>query len=173
MKVGADGAIALDEALLVETRASWVELRGAPALAATEGFTLYAPASRPQLSLLLAGRYADGWLAPSGRITVWPERVGRPVSGRLRIELSAPDAVREMTFSFSSAGRRAVEAVVPGGATREVVLTVCSSAPWRARFRADQAGFVGSRMVSGRASPPVFTSDPSACTPTKAPETRL
>jgi hypothetical protein len=50
---------------------------------------------------------------------------------------------------------------------------VCSSAPWRARFAADQAGFVGSRMVSGRASPPVFTPDPRACTATKAPETRL
>lgn len=173
VKVGADGAIAVDEGLLVETRASWVELRGARPIASTEGFSLFEPALRPRLSLLLAGRYADGWLAPSGRITVWPERAGRPVSGRLRIELSAPDAVRELTFSFSSVGRRPVEAVVPGGGVREVVLSVCSSAPWRARFRADQAGFVGTRLVSGRASPPAFTPDASACTPAKARETRL
>lgn len=173
LKVGADGAIAVDEALLVEGRASWVELRGARPVASTESFTLFARSDRPQLSLLLAGRYADGWLAPSGRITVWPERAGRPVGGRLRIELSAPDAVRAMTFTFSSAGRRSVETVVPGGAAREVVLTVCSSTPWRARFRADQAGFVDSRMVSGRASPPVFTPDASACGPAKTPETRL
>jgi hypothetical protein len=171
--VAADGAIDVDGALLVETRGSWVELRGARRVASTEGFALWQPSGTPRLSLLLAGRYADGWLAPSGRITVWPERSGGPVAGRLRIALSAPDAVREMTFSFSSAGRRPVEAVVPGGATREVVLTVCSSAPWRARFEADQAGFVGSRMVSGRASAPVFAPDARACVATKAPETRL
>jgi hypothetical protein len=163
VSVGADGGIDVDGALLLETRGSWVELRGASPVASTEGFALWRPTGEPRLSLLLAGRYADGWLAPAGRITVWPERSGLPVAGRLRIALSAPDAVREMTFSFASAGRRAVEAVVPGGATREVVLTVCSSAPWRARFAADQAGFVGSRMVSGRASTPVFTPDARAC----------
>jgi hypothetical protein len=171
--VGRDGAIDVDGSLLVETRGSWAQLRGARPVASTEGFTLWQREGTPRLSLLLAGRYADGWLAPTGRITVWPERTGRPVAGRLRIALSAPDAVREMTFTFSTAGRRSVEAVVPGGATREVVLTVCSSAPWRGRFAADQAGYVGSRMVSGRASAPVFTPDAQACTAKKAPETRL
>ena len=121
-----------------------------------------------------ARRALRGRLARAGR----PDRglartAGRPVAGRLRLDLSAPDAVREMTFSFSSAGRRTVEAVVPGGTTREVVLTVCSSAPWRGRFEADQAGFVGSRMVSGRSSAPVFTPDARACAPAKAPATTL
>jgi hypothetical protein len=173
VSIAADGAIDVDGALLLETRASWVELRGARPVASTEAFALWRPTGDPRLSLLVAGRYSDGWLAPGGRITVWPERSGRPVAGRLRIDLSAPDAVREMTFSFAGAGRRPVEAIVPGGATREVVLTVCSSAPWRARFQADQAGFIGSRMVSGRASGPVFTPDARACARAKAPETRL
>lgn len=172
-RVASDGALDTGEGpLLVETRASWVELRNAHPLAATEGFALWQPDGRPRLGLLLAGRYADGWLAPTGRITVWPERAGQPVAGRFRIELAAPDAVRELTFRFQSPGRRAVEAAVPGGETRVVVLTVCSRAPWQARFGADQAGYVGSRLVSGRSSPPIFTPDPRACTPPKpAPTT--
>jgi hypothetical protein len=174
VRVAADGTVdAGNDALLVETRGSWVELRGARPVASTDGFALWQPEGRPRLALLLAGRYADGWLAPTGRFTVWPDRAGEPVAGRLRIELSAPDAVREMTFSFQSPGRRAVEAVVPGGETRAVVLTVCSRAVWRARFGADQAGFVGSRMVSGRASPPVFTRDPRACSPETPAQTTL
>jgi hypothetical protein len=167
VRVAPDGAIDVgDDALLVETRASWVELRNAHRVAATEGFALWHPDGQPRLGLLLTGRYADGWLAPTGRITVWPQRAGEPVAGRLRIELSAPDAVRELTFRFQSPGRRAVEAAIPGGESRVVTLTVCSGAPWRGRFGADQAGFVGSRMVSGRASPPDFTPDADAC---KAP----
>jgi hypothetical protein len=173
VRVAPDGALDTGgDALLVETRASWVELRNAHPLAASEGFALWQPDGRPRLGLLLAGRYADGWLAPTGQITVWPERPGQPVAGRFRIELAAPDAVRELTFRFQSAGRPAVEAVVPGGATRVVLLTVCSRAPWRARFGADQAGYVGSRLVSGRSSPPVFTPDPGACAlPKPAPTT--
>ena len=174
VRVAPDGAIDVgDDALLVETRAAWVELRGARPLASTDGFALWQPEGRPRLAMLLAGRYADGWLAPTGRVTVWPERAGQPVAGRLRIELSAPDAVRELSFQFRSPGRRAVKAAVPGGETRVVTLTVCSRAPWQARFGADQAGFVGSRMVSGRASPPVFTPDPRACTPPRAAQTTL
>jgi hypothetical protein len=173
VRVASDGGLDTgDDPLLVETRASWVELRNAHPLAATAGFALWQPDGRPRLGLLLAGRYADGWLAPTGRVTVWPERAGQPVAGRFRIELAAPDAVRQMTFRFQSPGRRAVEAAVPGGETRVVVLTVCSKAPWRARFGADQAGYVGSRLVSGRSSPPVFTPDPRSCaTPKSAPPT--
>ena len=172
-RVASDGALDTGEGpLLVETRASWVELRNAHPLAATEGFALWQPDGRPRLGLLLAGRYADGWLAPTGRITVWPERAGQPVAGRFRLELAAPDAVRELTFRFQSPGRRAVDAAVPGGETRVVVLTVCSTGPWQARFGADQAGYVGSRLVSGRSSPPVFTPDPGACSSPKPAPTR-
>src|SRR5215204_1271896 len=89
---------------------------------AEHGRALWKPAGRPRLGLVLEGRYADGWLASAGRITVWPDSTGAAVAGRLRIELSAPDAVREMTFSFRSPGRRALEAVVPGGETRVVTL---------------------------------------------------
>jgi hypothetical protein len=163
LTVAQDGAIDVEGALLVETRGSWVELRGARPLAAVDAFTLWEPIGEPRLSLLLAGRYADGWLAPSGEITVWPGRSGEPVAGRLRLALTAPDAVRTMTFTFQGRGGRSVQGVVPGGATREVVLTVCSDGPWQGRFRADQAGFVGSRLVSGRASAPVFTPDSRAC----------
>ena len=173
-RVAPDGSIDVDQdALLVETRGSWVQLRGAQPVASTDGFALWKPTGRPRLALLLEGLYADGWLAAAGRITLWPERTGAPVAGRLRMELSAPDAVREMTFSFRSPGRRPVRAVVPGGATRVVTLTVCSTAPWRARYGADQAGFVGSRLVSGRASAPVFTPDAGACKAPKPPATTL
>ena len=59
-----------------------------------------------------------------------------------------------MTFTFRSAGRRPVQASVPGGRTSAVVLTVCSRAAWHAAFASDQAGLVGSRLVSGRSAPP-------------------
>jgi hypothetical protein len=106
---------------------------------------------------------------------LWPSRAGEPVQGRLRLDLSAPDAVRELTFTFRSAGRRPVQVSVPGGRTSAVVLTVCSRTPWHAVFAADQAGLVGSRVVSGRSSAPVFTPDGGACAPPPArrPGTRL
>jgi hypothetical protein len=172
LQVAPDGALGLTGALLVETRQSWVELRGARRVATADGFALWQPTSTPRLSLLLAGRYADGWLAPTGRIGVWPAKEGMPVRGRFRIELSAPDAVDEMTFVFRGGGR-SVEAVVPGGATRVVTITVCSTGPWRARFGADKAGFVGQRLVSGQASAPEFAPDPRACAPSQSPEPRL
>ena len=178
--VGRDGAISIagradEEPLLVETRQSWVDLRGARRVAATDGYALWKPAGRPRLALLLAGRYPDGWLAPGGELMLWPSRAGEPVQGRLRLDLSAPEAVRELTFTFRSAGHRPVQVSVPGGRTSAVVLTVCSRTPWHAVFAADQAGLVGSRLVSGRSSAPVFTSDGGACAPpaTRRPRTRL
>jgi hypothetical protein len=162
LKVGADGSLPVAGPLLVETGQSWVELRGARRVAATDAFALWAPTTTPRLSLLVSGRYADGWLAPTGRIAVWPAAAGEPVRGRFRIELTVPDAVDEMTFRFRGRGRH-VEAVVPGGSTKVVTITVCSAGPWQARFGADKAGFVGQRLVSGEATAPVFTPDPGAC----------
>jgi hypothetical protein len=166
--VAPDGTLSIagrpaGEPLLVETRQSWVDLRGARRVAAIDGYALWQPAGRPRLALLLAGRYPDGWLAPGGELSVWPSRRGRPVQGRLRLELTAPAAVRQMTFTFRSAGHTPVQASIPGGSTSAVVLTVCSHAPWHATFAADQAGLVGSRLVSGRSSAPVFTPDSAAC----------
>jgi hypothetical protein len=178
--VARDGTILIggrpaDEPLLVETRQSWVELSAARRVAATDGYALWEPAGRPRLSLLLAGRYSDGWLAPGGDVTVWPARADDRVEGRLTLQLSAPDAVREMTFTFRSAGRPPVQAAVPGGETSVLVLTVCSRAPWQATFAADQAGLVGSRLVSGRSSAPAFTPDATACAApaSRPPGTRL
>jgi hypothetical protein len=162
LKVGADGSLPVAGPLLVETGQSWVELRGARRVAATDAFALWAPTTTPRLSLLVSGRYADGWLAPTGRIGVWPAAAGEAVRGRFRIELTVPDAVDEMTFRFRGRGRH-VEAVVPGGSTKVVTITVCSAGPWHARFGADKAGFVGQRLVSGQATAPVFTPDPGAC----------
>jgi hypothetical protein len=172
LHVGPDGALGVAGPLLVETGQSWVELRGARPVVATEAFALWEPTSVPRLSLLLTGRYADGWLAPTGRIGVWPAAAGRPVRGRFRIELSAPDAVDKMTFVFRGRGR-SVEAVVPGGATKVVTIAVCTAGPWQARFGADKAGFVGQRLVSGRASAPAFTPDPGACKPAARPAAPL
>jgi hypothetical protein len=172
LRVAADGALGVRGPLLFETGQSWVELRGARRVAATDAFALWQPTTAARLSLLLAGRYPDGWLAPTGRIGIWPAEEGRPVRGRFRIELSAPEAVDEMTFVFRGGGRP-VEAVVPGGVTRLVTITVCSAGPWSARFAADKAGFVGRRFVSGRASAPVFTPDPGACAPARPREAPL
>ncbi len=178
--IARDGTISIAgrvaaEPLLVETRQAWVELRGAHRIAATEGYALWQPTGRPRLSLLLAGRYPDGWLALGGEVDVWPARAGGPVRGTLQLELSAPAAVRSLTFTFRSRGSRPVQAVVPGGETKAVTFTVCSRAPWRATFAADQAGLVGSRLVSGRASEPVFTPDKGVCAQRAAgrPNTRL
>jgi hypothetical protein len=163
LRVGPDGSLGVAGPLLVETGQSWVELRGARRVAATDAFALWAPkATTPRLSLLVSGRYADGWLAPTGRIGVWPAAEGEPVRGRFSIELTAPEAVDEMRFQFRGRGRP-VDAVVPGGSTKVVTITVCSAGAWHARFGADKAGFVGQRLVSGQASAPAFTPDPGAC----------
>jgi hypothetical protein len=73
-------------------------------LVAHEGtFSLWKPSSVPRVRLLVTGRYWDGWLAWSGRITVWPRAVGA-VRGTLALTLSLPR--RDQPVLIRIGGRR-------------------------------------------------------------------
>jgi hypothetical protein len=102
-----------------------------------------------RLRLQATGRYADGWLAPEGRISVWGAK------GRVTFFLTAPRGGGAVTLRFTWPHHALRVQLVPGRAQR-VVLPV-EAVPFVARYRASSYGFLGSRAVSVRATAPVFS----------------
>lgn len=106
-----DGHIAgVTGALLFQGRGATVRFQNARVVAHAKSWSLWAGANAPQLSLLEDGRYNDGWLTTSGRITIWPEATGR-VQGTLRFALTLPRRrTGAITMRFGSDSYR----VLPG-----------------------------------------------------------
>jgi hypothetical protein len=102
------------------------------------------PNGPARLELQATGRYADGWLAPEGRISVW----GR--TGTVTLTLSSP-APTTITFRWPGHTRRVAVTKRP----KRVEIPV-ASVPFVAGYRASSYGFVGQRPVSARASAPVL-----------------
>ena len=149
--------------VVVDEYGSTVRLRGARELQAGRTAALWIPAGRPRLELYVTGRYFDGWLADAGTLRVWPDAAGRPLSGRIAMRLTAPsDEGGATTVTFELPGRR-VRVRLPAGTSRRVSLPVCANGAWRAGYRSSSTRIVGLRVVSLRASTPVFTPDATAC----------
>src|SRR5207237_5333250 len=102
VRVAADGRMlvggrVLRRPLLVQTYASTVEFTGMRRVRHELIFDLYRPVGTPRLRLLAAGRFADGWLAPSGAITIWT-RTG----GTLTLSLSLPTHTQTTPLLFTA-----------------------------------------------------------------------
>ena len=96
--------------------------------------------------LLAAGRFADGWLAPRGVITIWT-RTG----GTLTLALSLPKRAKATTMVFTHRGARRSVLVRPGGALR-IEFQVPSGGPWTLQFSTPRPAYLGNeRAVSVRA----------------------
>jgi hypothetical protein len=128
--------------LLVQTYASTVRLSGVKRVRRELIFDLYRPTGTPRLRLLAAGRFADGWLAPRGAITLWTKG-----GGTLELVLVMPKRSQITPIHFTARGVDRLVRVHPG---RRVALTfrVPGSGPWSLHFQTSRAGYVGDRAVS-------------------------
>jgi hypothetical protein len=166
LRVASDGALLLAGRplrgpVLVDDYAGTLKLAEARRVASSPSFTLWQPRGEARLSLYLAGRYSDGWLASAGRLRLWPETRGETVEGRVRMTLTAPEAGEPMTIRFETAtGARRQVRLLPGIPTA-VEFEACSRGRWELTFVSDSRGFVGNRVVSALATEPVFV--PRSC----------
>jgi hypothetical protein len=150
VRVAADGRLLVDgradrRPLLVQTYGSTVQLTGVKRVRRELIFDLYRPAGTPRLRLLAAGRFADGWLAPRGAVTVWT-RTG----GTLELVLSMPTRSQVTPMRFTADGLSRALRVHPG---ERVALRfhVPAGGAWTLHFRAGRFGYVGDRAVGVRA----------------------
>jgi hypothetical protein len=166
--VGKDGSLfaagrPVSGPLLVDDFGSTVRLRGARMLEAGPTATLWVPTGRPRLSFYATGRWHDGWLALDGEISVWPETVGGPLSGRLSMRLASPGDSRAGSVVFRLPGGRIATVDLQPGTERRVNIAVCATGSWRATYRSTIHRLVGVRLVSVRATAPMFRPGPSGC----------
>jgi hypothetical protein len=154
IRVPADGRLLVDgkanrRPLLVQTYASTVQLTGVERVRHERIFDLYRPAGIPRLRLIAAGRFFDGWLAPSGDITVWTKS-----GGTLNLVLQLPQDTEITPLRFTAHGVKRIVRVHPG---ERIALRfpVPAGGAWTLRFQATKHGYLGDRSVSVRA-PRVF-----------------
>ena len=103
-----DGAGRLDlpaGLLLVDAHGSTILLRDAERVATGPTKTLWRPDGKPQLQLLVAGRYFSGLLASDGGFRVWPREPGGRIAGWLELELAGAGA-SPVPFRRRAARRR-------------------------------------------------------------------
>jgi hypothetical protein len=124
----------------------------ADVVAAVDPFTLYTFRGKPRLALVAEGRYEDGWLAPRGRLTVWP---GTP-RGAIQFALSLPRGADPVALRMG----RATYHVRPGRTTR-VRIPVRNQARWSTGFSASRGSSRGRRIVSVRSTIPTFVPAPT------------
>ena len=178
VRVGADGTLRADGrplrgALLVDGYGGTLRLSGARPVASSGSYSLWRPEGDARLTLYLAGRYSDGWLAGIGRLYVWPDRVGGLVARRVSLTLTAPAGADGMSIRFQEPGNgRPRDVRLEPGRPREVAFEVCSRGPWVVAYTSSVRGFVGSRVVSAQASEPRVSPAPcSGPNPVTTPRT--
>ena len=164
-----EGNRAVDGPVLVDGYGGTIELAGAKAVASSQSYTLWRPNGPARLSLYLAGRYSDGWLAGAGRMYLWPERRGEPIGKRVTLTLAAPAAAEGMTLRFDEAGKPVREVKLVPGRPQTVTFEVCSPSTWYVTYLSSVRGFVGTRVVSAQASEPLVTPIACAAEPRRAP----
>jgi hypothetical protein len=123
-------------------------------LVATAGtFSLWSAESAPKLSLLERGRFHDGWLARTGKLTVWPDAAGN-TRGTVRFTLSLPLAAAATTVKFGK-----VHYTLQPGEEKTVIYTVETRGPWSLEFTTPHGGTVQPdlRFTSVRSTTPVLT----------------
>jgi hypothetical protein len=166
--VGKDGSLsvggrALMTPLLVDEYGSTVRLERAHVLETGPTARLWVPDGRPRLSLYATGRYYNGWLAGQGRIRLWPDSAGGRLRGWLMMRLVAPSDAKSDLIAFRLPDGRTTRVRLIPGAQRRVDLPVCGAGVWQTTYRSRVQRIVNLRLVSVKASRPVFRPDPSAC----------
>jgi hypothetical protein len=152
LRVAADGTLAgVHGSVLFQGYAATARFQNASVVARAGSFTLWSGDGTPRLGLLEQGRFSDGWLMRSGRVTIWPDATGR-VRGTLRFSLTLPAAAQPVAIRFG----KARYTVAPGRVTM-VTYTLDARGRWSIPFRADGGRWLEDlRQVSVLSSPPTL-----------------
>jgi hypothetical protein len=140
--------------VLVDGYGGTIVLAEADRIASSQSFTLWRPHGAARMSLYMAGRYSDGWLAGAGGLFLWPERTGGSIERRVSLTLTAPPGAEGMTIRLQERGRRPLEVPLVPGRLETVTFDVCSRGAWQMTYSSTVRGFVGSRVVSARSTEP-------------------
>jgi hypothetical protein len=167
--VGPDGTLYVDgrpveRPLLVDEWGALVELRGAQPVASAPSYRLWRPVETPRLKLRFEGYFRDGWLAPRGRVALWPATSAGRLEGAVIFSVTPHPALEgAATFRLYRPGMRPIEFRAAPGMSQRLELPVCSRRPWEARFEVDRATWLRGRFVSFRATRPRFVRDAAVC----------
>jgi hypothetical protein len=153
VRVARDGTLlGVGGNVLVQDFAATAQFANARLVATASTFSLWSADSAPRLSLLERGRFSDGWLARSGRLSIWPDLAGR-TRGTLRFTLSLPAAAQATTVRFGKARYD-----VRPGERKTVIYTLDARGPWSLPFSTAGGGNAPDlRFTSVLSTPPVFT----------------
>ena len=153
IRVARDGTlIGVGSNVLVQDYAATAQFANARLVASAGTFSLWSADSAPRLSLLERGRFSDGWLARTGKLTVWPDAAGR-TRGTLSFTLTLPASGQPTTVRFGKAHYD----IHPGEKTT-VTYTLDARGPWSLPFSTPQGGNTPDlRFASVLSTPPVFT----------------
>ena len=151
-----DGHV-LHRPMLVQTYASTVQLTGVQRVRHELIFDLYRTTGTPRLRLLAAGRFADGWLASRGAITVWTSK-----GGTLTLNLSLPTRTQTTPMLFTARGVHRAVRVHPGERL-QLRFQVPANGAWSLHFSTTKPGYLGNeRSVSVVADTVHFSSAPQS-----------
>jgi hypothetical protein len=146
LRVAHDGRLLVRRGpLVVHTYASTLQLAGVERVRHEPMFDLYRPDGTPRVRLLAAGRFFDGWLAPTGAVTIWTKK-----AGTLDLVLTMPENAQVTPMSFTAAGITRLVRVRPGGRVA-LHFAVPGDGRWTLRFSSTKHGYLGDRTVSAMA----------------------
>ncbi len=150
--VAPDGTLGgVGDNLLFQSYAATARFQNATLVSRAGTFGLWSSDGAPRLSLLERGRYSDGWLARSGRLSVWPDATGR-TRGTLSFTLTLPQDAEPVVVRFGK-----VNYDVEPGRVTTVIYTIDARGPWSLPFKAVGGTFLDDlRAVSVRSTPPVL-----------------
>jgi hypothetical protein len=141
---------ALRTAILIPRFSVYADFRNASHAASTPTFDLWKSTGTPQLELLVAGRYFDGWLANEGWIEVRPTR-----AGTLTLPITLPREAPALRLRFTGSETRTVE--LQPGESRRLKFEVPAPGLWRVEYESDSASFLPDyRRVSVEIGTPTF-----------------
>jgi hypothetical protein len=153
-RIARDGTLqGVGHNVLFQDYAATARFTNAELVARAGTFSLWSADAAPRLSLLEQGRFSDGWLARSGRLTVWPDTAGR-TRGTLHFVLSLPASAAPATVRFGKAHYD----IRPGETTR-VDYAIDTRGPWSIAFSTPAGGnaLPDLRFTSVISTPPVLT----------------
>jgi hypothetical protein len=153
IRVASDGTLlGVGANVLVQDYAATAQFANARLVATAGTFSLWSADSALRLSLLERGRFSDGWLARTGKLSIWPDAAGR-TRGTLSFTLSLPASATATTINFGKAHYD----IRPGEKTT-VIYTLDARGPWSLPFSIGTGGNAPDlRFTSVLSTPPVFT----------------
>jgi hypothetical protein len=171
LMIGEDGALSVDGKqltgpLVIDSYLHTVRLRGAVDVGKSSSFTLWLPRGLPRFSLYASG-LGSGAIGPNTTLRLWPEKSGARLAGFLSFRASVTPEVGQVTLSLKTPGAAKRTITLKRGGTSPIRFAVCSKQPWRAMINANRASITGTRLISARASTPVWHEDATACAATR------